>query len=527
LSQERHEAFSEEVEKATVFCLAEMEKRKGGGIVIKQPQEKTRFISKTSYPFWLLPFHKTTLIVDGMGTLSHTLPYAKIPEIPAFVESVEKSSGSRQTYMACLSGNTNYFQPSEEGEKLVLEGIISDQAITGSLASLLSEAKPFEIQESDASALAPALDEASLSVLGEELESLKSKLSSEVKELGKAIGLLDRTTKSFAKTIRNEIRETRKSFAEELQKHRDPVEEKVGRLRAESDKEVTAVSQRFGKELLQLQKEKVKKENARDSLKNRIARCEAEMKTSARSKNEVAERKWREERDKFKKELSVAESEIRRHEREIKETEDRKTLELLTIKTECDAKIQEASKELVEIELARDAQIQILKQEMSKMEELTFSITKQIDNTAKLRETLISRLDTLGIQQEQDKPALVFMPFYLVCYEYDSKRRYVVVPPSSVNSVRLLTRIKGALGVAKLRQLLTPRSDAVVSFLSRLPSLIENNAALEREIDESGTRTSLLRTKPAQEQILRGLGQLKHEGWIGEKEYEAFSQSSK
>jgi hypothetical protein len=523
LSQNRREQFPEETEKATVFCLAQMEKRKGGGIVIKQPPEKISFIAKTYYPLWVAPFHEANLVFDGLKAHSHALLHPEIQEIPAFIGSAERSSSSRQAYAAFLSDNQNYFQVSDRQEKTVLDGLLAEPAFLQGFDTYVAEAGLFEASR-NVTVLPSTIDGTVISLAINELESLKAKFAEEVRDLGKGMKLLNATTKEFAKNLLDQIRETRDSFNKELKKHRGPVEEKVKEIRSKCDAEITVISKKFEKELLRLQKEKVKREKTKDQLNRRVEHCEAEIKTSAKSKNAVGERKWKEEREKLKKELSIVESEIKRFEKDLKETEDKKTAEILTIKSNCDSKAQEANRELVEIESSRDAKTQILKQEIDKMEELTSTIIKQMDNTAKLREASITVPDKLGIQPKQKKLSIIYMPFYLVCFQSASRKRYMVIPPSTVNSVKLLVKLKGALGKARIKQLFNPRSPAIGSFLSKFPSLMEKNAVFERETNEAGEKTDLLKASVAREQIESGLRQLRAEGWFSDKEYEAFSK---
>jgi len=498
-----------------------MEKRKGGGLVIKRSPERINFIAKTYYPLWLAPFHATNMVFDGLKAHSYALLHSEIQETKAFIESVERSSSTRQAYTAFLSDNQNYFQMPDRQEKTVLSGLLAEPVFLQDFDTYLTEAGPFEASR-NVTVLPSTIDETVISSAINELEGFKAKYTDEVRDLGKGMKLLNATTKDFARGILAEIKETRDSFNEELKKHRGPVEEEVKEIRGKCDAEITVVSKRFQKELLRLEKEKVKREKTKDQLKRRIEHCEAEIKTSAKSKNAVSERKWKEEREKLKKELSIIESEIKRLEKDLKETEDKKTGEILTVKSNCDSKVQEASRELVEIESSRDAKVQILKQEIDKMEELTSTMIKQMDNTAKLREESTVALDRLGIQQKQKKLSIIYVPFYLVCFQSDSGKRYMVIPPSTVNSFKLLVKLKGALGRARIKQLLAPRSPAIASLLSEFPSLMEKNAVLERETNEAGAKTHLLKAKNVREQIESGLRQLKAENWFSDKGYEAF-----
>jgi hypothetical protein len=100
----------------------------------------------------------------------------------------------------------------------------------------------------------------------------------------------------------------------------------------------------------------------------------------------------------------------------------------------------------------------------------------------------------------------------------------VVFPPSVANSMSFIAKLKGALGKAKVKQLLVPRFKAVTSLLEGLPALIERDAAFAREIYEAGDKANLLKGASAREEIKNGLEKLKGEGWLSEKEYANFSQ---
>ena len=116
------------------------------------------------------------------------------------------------------------------------------------------------------------------------------------------------------------------------------------------------------------------------------------------------------------------------------------------------------------------------------------------------------------------------MPFYLVCYKSESRRRYVHFSPSIVNSISFSVKFKGALGKAKIRQLLQPRSKTIVSLLNKFPLLMEQNVVFNREINEACAKTDILRTKNLRDSIRNGLEKIREEGWFSEKEYESFSQ---
>src|SRR4030067_3571915 len=88
LSGNRKEPFTSDLEQAAVFALAEVDRTKGGGLILKQPEEKMVFIAEVGYPLWLFPSAATALLFDGLGKAKYTLPHVNVPEVQAFLENL-------------------------------------------------------------------------------------------------------------------------------------------------------------------------------------------------------------------------------------------------------------------------------------------------------------------------------------------------------------------------------------------------------------------------------------------------------
>ena len=89
LSDNRKDSFTPDLEAAALFSLAELDRTKGGGLIVKQPEEKIEFIAKVGYPIWLFPWAETVLILDGLNRSNYTLPYAAVPDVKAFMENLK------------------------------------------------------------------------------------------------------------------------------------------------------------------------------------------------------------------------------------------------------------------------------------------------------------------------------------------------------------------------------------------------------------------------------------------------------
>lgn len=523
LSESRGELFTKGMERAAIFCLAELERRKGTGFVLKRAPREFAFIAEVCYPLWLVPWGKTSLVFDGLNIASYTLPYNAVPNIEAFLNGVNRSSTTREAYATFLSDNLNYFNASEKQQEKQINGLLTDSSFLQDFELYLSEAKQVRSPLSDRVLLVPTLDKSSILSIRQELENLKTEFTKDANTIYTGMKLLNTTTKKYMDTIQDEIKAIEKEFNEKLEKRRPSVMKKVERIHKQYDKQVTRVSKRFEKELHRLQHERVKLEKTKAMLLGKIERCEAGIDTCIVKKDSTGERRWKEELEQHKKELSGIEKEIKEAEERIKEPENAKKQEISKLKLETETRIDEAMWELKEIEASRDAKIKIYEQEIEKLQEQTTTIIGQMDKLAKLREATLDHLNSLGTKHKRAKYTLVHMPFYIVCYYVNSKKQYNVFPPSVANSMGFTVKLK-TLGRAKIRQLLTERSKAVTSLINKFPILIEQNAVFEREINEAGVKANILQDETVRESIRGGLEKLKEEGWLSEEEHKTFSQ---
>jgi hypothetical protein len=88
----------------------------------------------------------------------------------------------------------------------------------------------------------------------------------------------------------------------------------------------------------------------------------------------------------------------------------------------------------------------------------------------------------------------------------------------------ILTKMKGALGAAKMTALLQSRSKALNQFLDRIVPLIEKDPMLEKVVTEAGIRDSILLKKQLRIGVKRGLKQLEREKWITKDELQTLSK---
>jgi hypothetical protein len=524
LSLTSGESFTKDAERAAVFCLSELDRDKGGGFFKKRAPEKLVFIAEVYYPFWVTHFGRLVLLSEGLNVTSHSINYSALPDLKAFKDNMGIRSKTRQAYVTFLSSNLNYFQVSGNEETKVVDGLITDVDFLNEFMLYLNEATTTEAPVVDSVLISPTNDKAAILSMIKELENLQSKFVEELKDLNEIIKLLNLKTQEFLEMLRAEVKDTEEKFSKPIGKAKASLEEKTSQLNREHAEKVTETSTTFEQETLALQKEIITLEKTKEQLATEIEHCDAEIKTATINKDDVTEQKWKEKKEELKKELPGTLTKIKALEEKIKEIEENKKRVIFQLKSENDAKIKEASKELIEIESSRDAQTSICQKEMEKLEELTSNIIKQIDQLAKMREANIAEFENLGIQQKSIKPSLVYMPFYLIRHQSGPNRRYTFFASSFVGSVGVGTKLRSAIGQMKISQLFQPRSKKIISILNKFAVLLEENIAFGREINEACLKANMLEAENLRQSIEAGLNKLKENGWLSEQEYKSFSQ---
>ncbi len=523
LSKDRTEPFTEDMEKAAIYCLAELERSKGGGLIVKKPEEKLVFVSKFYYPILTVPWEGLTLIFDGLKTTSHALRYKTISNVEGFVENARRSSKSLETYQSFLTNNVGYFQTSGNEEAITVDALLTDPKILSELSPPLPTAEPAEVKMLETALLPMAIGESSTSTNAQELGSLKANFAKEISTLYSSMKFLNKTTRNFTNILRDKIKEVKTEANEEIKKQEIIIAPEANRINEEYDEHVTHLTKAYQKQLFPIRKEKAKFERTRQQLLNKIERCKAEAKAHAARNDTVGERKWKEKSDESKKELAEIESQLRESEKKLKEMEESNTLEAFKLRSEWENRIKETRKDILELEASRDAKVQVHEQEIQKLENSATGIIQQIDSVIKEREADLERFKILGIQQTSRTTALVCVPFYLACYQADLKKRYVVFPPSMVSSVGLTAKIKGVLGKTKIKQAFAPCFESLTQHLYSLPLLLDQNAVLSREVNEAGLETDIAQLN-ARESMKTGLKKLSQEGWLSDKEFETFAE---
>lgn len=522
-ARDREKAFTKRMEMAAVLCLAEMDREKGAGFIFrrKKPEELV-FIAETCYPMWLVPWRGRNLLFDGIGAMTYALPYDVLPDVKMFVNNAQGSAVTREAYSALLSDNLNYFQSFTSKEEKIIEGLITSPNLIQDFVAYLPEAKAIKKPIIDKALLSPVIDEFTLSSFIQDFINLRATLKEDIKNLLESMKILSTTTKMHIKANHEKVGEIQKEFDAKIALLKPSIMEKTRQIQKKYDRQITRVSKKFERQLHRLYHERVKLEKTMQSTTANIERCEAEIRSSKLHKDAAGELQWRQDAESCRKKLSTLERMVKETDKKIENANAAKKQGISKIRSECDVQSEEAMKPLRDLEASRDAKIRMSQQETKSLEDSTSMIIDQIDKLVQLKRMALDKLDGMGIPERRRKYALVYIPIYLVCYQRESKKRYVLYPPSIASSMGIATKFRGVLGVTKIKSLLQPRSKPTTNLLNQLLTVIEQNPVFEKELSDAGIRVNVLRTKKSRESIKKGLKELRAEGWISEDEFQTY-----
>lgn len=525
-AKDRALSFTEEMEAAVIFYFAESARKKGEGMILKKPAEELAFISKLYYPIWLAPRIAKTLLFDGLGVSRSTLSYGVLPDVKAFVNDVNGCGGKRQAYEAALGDHAHSFESVKSSEERTISGLILGAEFAEDFSRYLKESEDFENSGFDESVcLTPVVDESLISSGLSDLTELKAALDEDVQNLAEAMKLIHIITREHTDTIRGEIKNIQTDMNRKIAFANSLATEKVRGIKERYDLLVLKTADRFEKRLQVLHQKKVGLDKSQDRAVSQVDRCLIEIMAFRNRKDARGERRWKEEKNKWRREFLFLKKSVEDLETEISEVESQKAIEISDVRAEFNAKANDALENVRELEAERDSKVKLSCQEVSSLSDLTSSLLAQMDGLSMQKKAALVEIQRMGMQEQRRKRMLVYVPFYLSCFQSGPQQRYAVYPPSVVGNMRTITKLKGMLGMSKVRSLFQPYSSSLANVLNQVVTLIEQNPVFEKEVHDISQNANILQSPETRERIKRGLADLRNENWLSPNESQILSNS--
>jgi hypothetical protein len=527
-SESHKDPFTYDEELAAVFALSELDRAKAGGLFLKQPEEKIVFISKIGYPLWLVRWSKNILVFDGLNRETYTLPHFALADVKIFMDDLRGCIKTRESYVAFLKDHLNYFVDIQTIKELTIHGLMGTPEFLNAFKSLQQEATrgKAEISPGHMAPLKPIIDDSSISSVVQQIEDLHVFVQNDIGSLNKSMQLLNKATQQYIKELNDVARVVREEFDLKIKAEKDRVTPIINDLKDEYNVRITGLTKNYESQRAAVHKEIVRLQKEEERTEEKIKHYKEEANKQADEGKPAVEKKYKEKINEAKKHLSQIEDRLKEAEDSLKDVEERRGLETIKLKDELEVKTKEANVRLAELEAARDSKLLILKQEKERMEAQSKQIIDHTGKSLKLREADIDQFTKFSVSANQGKngSTILYIPFYVTCYQVEQQKRYMILPPSAAATIGLTAKLRGVFGGLKIKALLAPRFKALSMLTNTIHQLTETNAVFENELHESGVKANILDVPSYAEEIKKGMAQLKAEGWFSDKEFEAVSQ---
>jgi len=513
-----------ESELAAIYAVAELERSKGGGLIIKQPREKILFISKIGYPLWLFPKNENIYIFDGLNNTNFAISYIELPATKTFIDSLERNSKTKEDYLTFLSANSNYFQHVDKEKEISVKGLIANEDFTKELSNYRKEANEVIDKPPNLPLLSPTLEAVTITSALTEMDKIQSLFKQNTDRLPECQKQLSKITSQYVTELDYAAQAVKDEANAKIKAQEEFVNPKIAKLNSTYKQQIANVTRGFNEEIERVEKLKSKTLKFIESNEEKIKLYESEAKTQAEQNHSLYEKRWKEKKNQTKKENDGLKKELKRIENSIKNLSKQKTEKTWNLQKALETEIKLARQPLLDLETTRDAKMLAFKLEAEKLYKQQKPVSDGLNNAIKLGEAVNARFESLGSREQQLKaPALFYVPLYVTCYLSGSSRRYIFLSPSVINESGFASKLKSALGISKIKERFIPRFQTITASIDKIQVVIKEDSFLEKQIIDLGEKNNLLNTDMARSNIGKGLINLKDQGWISDKEYQALS----
>ena len=520
--QKSREPLNAEVEEAAVYTWAERERSKGKGLIVRQPEEKLVFLAKLGYPLWLSPKNDVTYIFDGLRNHEFSASYFELPSTTVFLESLEASANTREEYISFLSDHNNYFSQPKKERQLSVSDLIAELDFKKEFNVYRREALEITSQIANYALLLPNLEEPTISARLTEIAALQAAAKENVEKLPECLRRLNKITSQYITELDYAAEAVKDEAAAKIKAQGEFINPKVAALTSEYKRRIKDLNKSFDLELEKYEKIKVKNEKSVENAETKISLYEREAKAQGSKNHVIYERRWKEKSVQTKKELSGLKKELKRAEKNSNNINRQKKMQNATLQQELEEEVRRLRQPILDLQAVRDAKMLVFKRETEKLLKMEKPVVDGLNGAIKLGDAIKAKFAMLGTMDQQLKnPALFYVSFYVACYQAGQDRRFILLPPSTANVQDFTSRLKGALGGSKIKQLLAPRFEAVSGLISSVQALAKRDAFLDSQIRDLGVKSNLLTNILARRKIFEGLLRLRSEGWLSDREYQA------
>jgi hypothetical protein len=336
--------------------------------------------------------------------------------------------------------------------------------------------------------------------------------------------LLNKITSQYITELNYEASATTEETDAKIRAREELVNPKIAKLNKDYKAKIKGLTENFDKEIESLQKLKTKTQKSIECNEGKIKLNKHEAKAQATKKHIIYEKRWKEKIKQTQKELNDLKKKLKDIQGKVTKISKQKVQDTSKLNFELDAEIKFARQPLLELEAARDAKTLTFKLETDKLLKQEKSVIEGLSKTIKLSEATRANFEVLGIREQGLRSsALFYVPFYVAGYEAGASRRYFFISPSTIADANFSGKLKGAFGMSKIKDRLTPRFKSITNLINNVKTLTKQNTVFENQLNDLSRKNNLLRNSLFMEKVASRLGYLKNEGLLSDKEQQALS----
>jgi hypothetical protein len=444
------------------------------------------------------------------------------------MDGLQSSSKNSESYTAFIAEQAKYFAEPNAKNSLELKGLIADPAFLEEFKLHREEANISKDESAMIGLLAPRTNESALLSITSEIAGLASTFKKEIKELNNTIQFLGKTSIAFHNEIQNQIKAVKEKAALEIKEEEKIIAPQLKAIEQQYNNEIVDLARSIEDKQVPLHSEIIKLNKSTAEADHRIAKYDENAKSSGKS-DKTGKEAWKLKIKNAKEELSNIEKQIKTKEKAIEDLNKKQTSETAKLKAALEAEVLKTRSKIVDLEASRDAKVLLMHQYIDLLKKNTKLLSDRIMEITKNRESNIDDLEkihTTSSSNEMDK-AVFYVPNYVICYNSGEKRRYLSLPPSCISDVGISTKLKGVLGVAKIRSCFSPRLKEMALLSETIEKQSMQDTIFETELKQLGERNNILRVGWIGEGIEKGLLCLKEKGWLSDKEFGAIVACAK
>ncbi len=514
----RKSRFTDNMEVATLVCIAEAERKKKSGF-LRGSEETLTFLSKLHYPFWAVPWEDGCLLIDGMNILSSNILHFKTPNVEDFIEHLKRSTTVHELFHSTLRSHNRTFSEFISQIEISFEGLINDKEMLADMLNFLKDCKSLTHRSipDSTSTIEPKISEKDVIMIKEKVVGHSSMLQSEIKALNFAIDTANEETKKHISKLRRELEQIREKFESEISQARIKFEKKKGELEEELTVKIEKITITQGKEQDIKISEKRKWEQELLRLEQSKSEYEKRKELRKRKNDQVGEARWETRLRDVENRISTVKGKIRALSDFIKQSN--KEAEKATKKVQESYRklIDEERKKITDLESSRDSDLTTKEKEIAEIQQETLDITDKIERLIDQKRERVAALKQNIIEWKIDAATLIYVPFYLLQYKTEKEKRYILRTPAIARGHGgLVVKIRKAFG--RYSTLLKPRSKALEKLLASLKEKLETDRKTQSDLENLGVLHDITKSAGFEEKMKKGLDELEVEGWIKPEE---------